>query len=142
MRTLTIYRVMTLLATPLACLLLKFRCAKGKEDLLRLKERKGIAPFSRPPGSLAWLHAASVGEAQSALVLINRLLDEYPCLQILVTTGTVSSADYLEERLPSGAFHQYLPLDCPHWVSRFLAHWTPDIAFWIESEFEIKIGGD
>ena len=135
MSTLAIYRVMTLLATPLACMLLKLRCAKGKEDLLRLKERKGIALFSRPPGPLAWLHAASVGEAQSALVLINRLLEGYSGLQILVTTGTVTSAGYLEERLPSGAFHQYLPLDCPHWVSRFLAHWTPDIAFWIESEF-------
>lgn len=135
MRTLAIYRVMTLLATPLACLLLKFRCVKGKEDPLRLDERKGIAQFSRPPGPLGWLHAASVGEAQSALVLINRLLEEYPGLQILVTTGTVTSAGYLEERLPSGAFHQYLPLDCPHWVSRFLAHWTPDIAFWMESEF-------
>lgn len=135
MRALAIYRVMTLLATPLACLLLSFRCVKGKEDPLRLKERKGIAPFSRPPGPLGWLHAASVGEAQSALVLINRLLEEYPGLQILVTTGTVTSAGYLEERLPSGAFHQYLPLDCPHWVSRFLAHWNPDIAFWMESEF-------
>ena len=135
MRTLAIYRVMTLLATPLARLLLKFRCVKGKEDLVRLKERRGIATFSRPPGPLAWLHAASVGESQSALVLIDRLLAEYPSLRILVTTGTVTSAGYLEERLPSGAFHQYLPLDCPHWVSRFLAYWTPDIAFWIESEF-------
>ena len=134
MRILAIYRAITFLATPVACLLLSFRCAKGKEDPFRIKERRGIASISRPGGKLAWLHAASVGEAQSALVLIDRLLKDYPKLQILVTTGTVTSAIYLENRLPIRSFHQYLPLDCPHWVSRFLTHWAPDIAFWLESE--------
>ena len=102
------------LATPVACLLLSFRCAKGKEDPFGLKS-EGVLPQFQDLGG----NAASVGEAQSALVLIDRLLKDYPKLQILVTTGTVTSAIYLENRLPIRSFHQYLPLDCPHWVSRF-----------------------
>ena len=80
------------------------------------------------------MHAASVGEAQSALVLIDRLLKDYPKLQILVTTGTVTSAIYLENRLPIRSFHQYLPPGLSILGESHLTHWAPDIAFWLESE--------
>ncbi|HAA93320.1 MAG TPA: 3-deoxy-D-manno-octulosonic acid transferase [Rhodospirillaceae bacterium] len=134
MSGLALYRNATLLAPPLAHLMLNLRRAKGKEDGARLSERKGIPSLARPAGRLAWLHAASVGEAQSSLVLIERLLDEFESLHMLVTTGTVTSAAHLEDRLPVRAFHQYLPLDCPQWVERFLDHWAPDLAIWMESE--------
>lgn len=134
MSGLALYRAATLLAPPIAHLALTLRRAKGKEDASRLGERKGVASLPRPPGALAWLHAASVGEAQSSLVLIERLLEEFPDLYMLVTTGTVTSAAHLKNRLPPRAFHQYLPLDCPQWVTRFLDYWCPDIAFWMESE--------
>ena len=134
MSGLALYRNATKLAPPLAHLMLSLRRAKGKEDAARLGERKGFASRPRPSGPLAWLHAASVGEAQSSLVLIERLLGEYDNLYMLVTTGTVTSAAHLAERLPERAFHQYLPLDCPQWVARFLDHWHPDLAIWMESE--------
>jgi 3-deoxy-D-manno-octulosonic-acid transferase len=68
------------------------------------------------------------------LALIERLLRERPALQILVTTGTVTSARLLETRLPSRASHQFAPVDMPHWIGRFLDHWRPDLALWVESE--------
>jgi 3-deoxy-D-manno-octulosonic-acid transferase len=134
MNGMALYRCLTRLAMPMARLLLRRRLAKGKEEGPRIKEREGIASLARPDAPLAWLHAASVGEAQSALVLIERLLRERPDVRMLVTTGTVTSASHLKERLPPRAFHQYLPLDCPQWVERFLDHWRPDVAFWMESE--------
>ncbi|MBE88351.1 MAG: 3-deoxy-D-manno-octulosonic acid transferase [Rhodospirillaceae bacterium] len=135
MSGLALYRGFTRIGMPMARLLLRRRLAKGKEDAARIGEREGIASLTRPEGPVAWLHAASVGEAQSALILIEKLLSENRELRILVTTGTVTSASYLKDRLPNRAFHQYLPLDCPQWVNRFLNHWKPDIAIWMESEF-------
>jgi 3-deoxy-D-manno-octulosonic-acid transferase len=134
MSALALYRGITKIASPVAWLLLRRRLARGKEDGARIMERQGAASVPRPDGPLAWLHAASVGEAQSALVLIARLIEENPALTVLVTTGTVTSAQHMKERLPARAFHQFLPLDCPQWVARFLDHWRPDFAIWMESE--------
>lgn len=128
------YTSITACAKPLFNRLLTKRTAKGKEDAQRLDERRGIATLERPQGTLLWLHAASVGEAQSALILIKHLLSENTDIRILVTTGTRSSAKRMEEALPDRAFHQFIPLDHPEWVEGFLDHWKPDAAFWMESE--------
>lgn len=115
-------------------LILNQRCRKGKEDPDRLGERMGVSGLKRPPGSLVWFHAASVGEAQSTLILIDAVRKQNKDLNILVTTGTVTSADLMRKRLPAGAMHQYYPFDHPQWVGRFLDHWQPDLAVWMESE--------
>jgi 3-deoxy-D-manno-octulosonic-acid transferase len=52
----------------------------------------------------------------------------------LVTTGTVTSANIIESRLPDKAFHQYVPIDRLRAVKRFLKHWRPNFAIWVESE--------
>ncbi len=128
------YRGLSALAPPALRLLLKRRLARGKEDAARLGERMGIAGRPRPAGPLVWLHAASVGESLSTLPLIERVLARVPGAHVLVTTGTVTSARLMAERLPPRAFHQFVPLDAATWVARFLDHWRPDLALWIESE--------
>ena len=131
---LALYRGASVLAGPAIALYLNHRLARGKEPADRLGERSGIAGRPRPPGPLIWLHAASVGEATSALALIGRLLARQGDGHLLVTTGTVTAAQIMAERLPPGAFHQYVPVDRPVAVRRFLDHWRPDLAVWIESE--------
>lgn len=113
---------------------LKHRLRRGKEDPVRLCERFGGASFSRPEGKLIWFHAASVGESVSILKLIDQLLATEPTLNILVTTGTVTSARLLAKHLPPQCIHQFIPLDVPRWVKRFLTHWQPDLAIFMESE--------
>jgi 3-deoxy-D-manno-octulosonic-acid transferase len=81
-----------------------------------------------------WVHAASVGEATSVLSLMQRIIEERPGVTILATTGTVAAARLLETRLPEGVRHQFVPIDLPKPVERFLDHWRPDLAIWIESE--------
>jgi 3-deoxy-D-manno-octulosonic-acid transferase len=132
---LSVYRSLTGLGAPLIVHLLRRRLRAGKEDSIRFPERRGIASRPRPFGPLVWMHAASVGEAQSALSLIARMLRVRTDLHILVTTGTVTSAAILADRLPPRSFHQYVPVDYLPWVQRFLDHWAPDMAVWIESEF-------
>jgi 3-deoxy-D-manno-octulosonic-acid transferase len=129
-----LYRSLTVPLPPLAILYLRWRCWHGKEDPARLRERRGIPGRPRPSGPLLWIHAASVGEANAVLALIERLLQTHPWLEILVTTGTIASARVLERRLPLRARHQFAPLDLPRWIARFLDHWRPDLAIWVESE--------
>jgi 3-deoxy-D-manno-octulosonic-acid transferase len=129
-----LYRGLTRLLAPAALLYLRRRERRGKEDGPRLGERQGFTDATRPPGPLLWIHAASVGEATAMLRLIELLLQTRPELEILVTTGTVTSARLLEQRLPARARHQFVPLDLPAWTRRFLDHWRPDLALWVESE--------
>lgn len=131
---LPIYRTLTNHAALPLGLLLKRRLAKGKEHQERWQEKKGVISKERPLGSLVWLHAASVGEAQSALIFIEKIVATYPHINILVTTGTLGSAEMLSKRLPEQAFHQFLPLDHPQWVEAFFSHWKPNLAIWMESE--------
>ncbi|HEX2151362.1 MAG TPA: 3-deoxy-D-manno-octulosonic acid transferase [Stellaceae bacterium] len=128
------YRAATAAATPLVWFYLRARSRRGKEDRERIAERYGIAGVARPRGKLIWLHAASVGEAHSVLALIERIIAERPDLEILLTTGTVASARLLAGRLPSRVRHQFVPVDLPSAVDRFLDHWRPDLAIWVESE--------
>ena len=130
-----LYRGATVAGGPLIQAWLALRRAGGKEDPIRFAERFGQANRPRPAGRLVWLHGASVGEGLSMLPLIEALREAHPDLSVLVTTGTVTSARLLGERLPAGVIHQYVPVDRPAWVGRFLDHWRPDLAIWLESEF-------
>ena len=130
--SLHLYRALTALGTPLAVPFLALRLRRGKEDSKRLGEKRGFAGLPRPPGRLVWLHGASVGEAVSLLPFVERIARAGATA--LVTTGTVTSAALLAQRLPLGALHQYAPLDNPFFVRRFLLHWRPDAALVAESE--------
>jgi 3-deoxy-D-manno-octulosonic-acid transferase len=129
-----LYRGATRLALPLARRHLQARARRGKEDPARLEERLGTASKPRPGGPLVWLHAASVGESLSLLPLIEALRAGRPSLSLLLTTGTVTSARLMEDRLPEGVLHQFAPLDLPGAHARFLDHWRPDLALIVESE--------
>jgi 3-deoxy-D-manno-octulosonic-acid transferase len=132
MSILTFYRLATITLTPFARPALNWRAKRGKEDPARLDERLGVASLPRPAGRLVWLHGASLGESLSLLPLIDRFIQRG--VEVLVTSGTYGSARLLAERLPAGAVHQFLPLDAPRFVERFLDHWRPDLALFAESE--------
>lgn len=128
------YRAATRLLRPAASLLLGARERRGKEETGRRNERLGIAVIPRPEGTLAWIHAASVGELNAVLPLADALRSAHPGLRCLFTTGTVTSARIADRRLHADDIHQYVPLDAPRFVARFLDHWRPDVALLTESE--------
>jgi 3-deoxy-D-manno-octulosonic-acid transferase len=135
---LALYALTGRIAAPALKLYLQRRVRRGKENPARLGERWGHATLPRPSGKLVWLHAASVGEMLSVLPLIEGLqganLDDQT-ISVLLTTGTLTSADLAAQRLPPGAIHQFVPLDVPQAAKRFFDHWRPDIALFVESEF-------
>jgi len=126
------YRALAWALTPFFNLLFVLRSRSGKELPARKGERFGKTGVSRPDGHLIWIHAASVGETVSVLPLIDRLAAGGS--QVLLTTVTVTAAELAEQRLPEGAFHQFVPYDAPGPVSRFLSHWAPDLVMVVESE--------
>ncbi|MDP4023334.1 3-deoxy-D-manno-octulosonic acid transferase [Methylobacterium sp. NEAU 140] len=126
------YRTGLRVGEPAVAGLLAWRAHRGKEDPRRLPERRGLAGRARPVGPLAWMHGASVGEALSLIGLVEGMIGRG--FSVLVTTGTRTAAELIGGRLPAGAVHQYMPLDAPRWVGRFLDHWQPDLALVAESE--------
>ncbi len=137
-----LYQAATWAALPLVRLALARRQAAGKEDPARVGERMGRPGRPRPGGALVWVHGASVGESLSALPVIGRLVEERPGVSVLVTTGTVTSAGLMAERLPAGAIHQYAPVDRMAWVRAFLDYWRPDLALWLESDLWPNLVGE
>ena len=132
---LQIYRLAWKVGNPLVNLWLWRRQKQGKEDPQRFEERLGVPSLPRPSSKLIWIHAASVGEAASVMPLIEEMLNGNAWIHIMITTGTVTSAKMVSERLPKRAFHQYVPVDRKEYVEEFIDYWQPDLAIWVESEF-------
>src|SRR5438105_11784044 len=130
--TLRVYRKLSSAMVPLAPAVIRSRLKQGKEDPDRVGERRGLSLDARPHGPLVWIHGASVGEVLAAAALIERL--RALNLRILLTSGTVTSAAIVAKRFPPDIIHQYVPYDSPRYVARFLDHWKPSLALFIESD--------
>src|SRR6202790_3675522 len=130
--TLRFYQKLSSAMVPLAPALIKRRLKLGKEDPARIGERRGMSRDIRPLGPLVWIHGASVGEVLAAAALIEKL--RALNIRILLTSGTVTSAAIVAKRFPADIIHQYVPYDSPRYVARFLDHWQPSLALFIESD--------
>lgn len=134
---LKIYQILTVIFSPLIDLFLLIRMYFGKEEKSRLFERLGFSSIKRPEGDIIWFQCASVGESNSALPLIDKIIEKYgKNLHILITSGTVTSAKILSEKIKNrkNVIHQYTPVDKYFSILRFLEFWKPKILITIESE--------
>ncbi|MDX2485070.1 MAG: 3-deoxy-D-manno-octulosonic acid transferase [Pseudodonghicola sp.] len=129
-----LYRTVTPLLLPLVWRQAARKLRDHGVSRARSRERLGHATLPRPAGRLIWFHAASVGESLSVLQLITRLGVRLPDANFLITSGTATSAELLAKRMPSRCRHQFAPLDGSGPVRRFLDHWRPDAALFVESE--------
>lgn len=160
-----LYRIFSVGLLPFLLLMLLWRVWQKKEDKARIKERLGfvnlklwrefiIAPNSNLEQSdnfsiktaenhRIWIHAVSVGEANSSWILALRLLEFSPKIKILFTTTTLTSSEIIAQKiksLSSSSFlanrviHQFLPLDSFFCVEKFLGFWRPRACLLVESE--------
>ena len=106
-----LYQLLSVILSPIIDIFFLFRLIKGKEHKSRFLERYGLPSKKKTKKKLIWIHAASVGESNSALRFITKLQAKYPDYQILFTSGTITSAKNLSEKLPKNIIHQFIPLD-------------------------------
>ena len=125
------YKYLGILLIPFIKLNVIKRVIKGKEIKNRFKERYGITYQKKPQRDVIWIHAASIGEFKSADLIINSHFKKY---SILVTTTTVSAANYALKHYGDKIIHQFAPLDVDLWIKRFLQYWNPSLVIWIESD--------
>ena len=130
------YKLLTYLFYPFAPFFLFLRKLKKKEHSIRYKEKLSQINTPRGEGFLIWFHVASVGEAMSILPLIENFEQDEKIKRILITSITVSSAEVLKKKFNKNTkvIHQFLPLDIPKFVKKFLKHWSPNLSIFIDSE--------
>lgn len=128
------YRALSAVALPFVARSAVGKLRKAGVPAYRAHERLGHATINRPLGPLIWFHGASVGEAKSVLPLLSHIRDVAPDVQVLLTSGTATSAEAIVQRLPDGAIHQFSPLDATGPLNRFFKAWRPDLCVPVESE--------
>lgn len=122
-------------AIPLAApALLRRRLARGKELPERWREKLGQPSLPRPEGPLIWLHAVGLGETLALRGLIVAMSARAPRAEFLVSSTTRGSAEVMAANLPPRTRHQFLPLDAPAYLRRFLDHWRPVLSVWAEQD--------
>ena len=131
---LRIYQIISTLLLPFVGIYIKNRIKLSKEDPNRYKERYGKPGVKRKEGNVIWIHAASVGETLSILKVISEIEKIKSVDQVLLTTGTTSSAEIVVNKLGPKTVHQFIPLDIPLFNKRFLKYWNPTSAIFVESE--------
>ena len=129
---LNLYKFFSYFIIPIIIINLYLRLINNKEDKKRYKERLGNTDYNlNLSKKIIWIHAASVGEFKSCNLIIEKY---YMNFQILVTTTTKSSADYINKFYYNKVIHQFIPFDVPIWCSKFLNRWKPSLILWVESD--------
>jgi 3-deoxy-D-manno-octulosonic-acid transferase len=137
-----VYFVYSFLMGAAALVLLPYWLFKGLRQgkyLSNLGERLGLSlagldnlPVDRP-GAI-WIHAVSVGELLSCIVLAKRLKEAYPNRPLLVSTTTITGQALARERLPFADAVFYFPLDWIFSVRRVLRAVRPSVVVVLETE--------
>ena len=88
----------------------------------------------RGSGKLIWFHGSSVGEILSDIPIIKKYENDKSISKILITSSTLSSSKILEKIKFKKTIHQFYPIDHILFSKKFLNHWKPDVAIFLESE--------
>ncbi len=129
-----LYSLALYLSTPLILFHLLWRGFGNRAYWRRWGERFGYLPAALEDPFDLWVHAVSVGEAQTAVPLIKRLREHRPGMRILVTTTTPTGSERVRSTLGDTVGHAYVPYDLPGSVHRFLQKVEPGLAVFMETE--------
>mgnify|MGYP001179107085 FL=1 len=128
------YQFLTSVLIIVSPLLLIIRIIKKKEDKKRFWEKFCLQVKSRPKGNLIWFHCASIGETMSILPILDYYEKNRKIKNILLTTTTVSSSKIIKKYKFKKLIHQFYPIDHSIITNKFLNHWKPNVAIFLESE--------
>ena len=129
-----VYRILTNLILFCSPIIILVRLLKKKEDRFRFTEKIGFYKKRGDNGKLIWFHGASVGEILSVVPLIEKLENDKKIKKILITSNTLSSSKILSNLKLKKIVHQFFPIDTNYLTKKFLNHWKPSVAIFIDSE--------
>ena len=129
-----IYQFLLSIILVFSPLIIILRILKNKEDRSRFREKFSLISKKRGAGKLIWFHGSSVGEILSVIPVIKRYEVDKSISKILITTSTLSSSKILEKIKFKKTIHQFYPIDHILISKKFLDHWKPDLAIFLESE--------
>lgn len=131
----TLYKIISLIASPLIILYMLIRFIRKRETIISLSQKLTIKFANYPKNKqIIWFHAASVGETNMAIALIKIILDKRSDVHILMTTVTLTSAKIFKSAKLNNTTHQFLPIDVNFIIKRFINYWSPKVTIFIESE--------
>ena len=130
-----IYKILSIIFSPVVIIIVIFRVLQGKEINSRIKERFAFSSVKRPQGKLIWINASSIGEYLATISLIKKIRKIKPNTKILITTNTKTSAILAQKIKDKNIIHQFTPQDNPLVIKKFLNYWRPSLVLWVESEF-------
>ena len=130
---LIIYRILINITLILSPFIIFIRLLNKKEDLKRFKEKFCFFSNERKKGKIIWFHGASVGELQSIIPLLEKFQKNKNVSQILITSNTISSLKIISSIKLKKVIHQFFPIDVNFFSNKFLDHWKPSAAFFIDS---------
>jgi len=128
------YRIIANFIFLISPIIIIYRIINKKEDPKRFVEKIGSFKKINKNDDLLWFHGSSVGEVLSIIPLIEKLEKRKNIKKILITSNTLSSAKIIKKIKLKKTFHQFFPLDTEFLVEKFLNHWKPKAAFFIDSE--------
>ena len=129
-----IYTALFYFISPFYFLRLAWKGIKNIDYLKRWPERLGFVKNLSSQKDVLWVHAVSVGEVNASLPLLRSLLDTYQNLDLLVTTTTPTGSEMLRRTMGNRIKHQYIPIDLPYCIKKFLNFWKPKALLILETE--------
>ena len=129
-----VYQILLTILLITSPIFILFRILKNKEHKKRFVEKFSITSKQRKKGNLIWFHGASVGEILSIIPLVKFYEKKNKIHQILITSSTLSSSKVIQKFKFKKTIHQFFPIDHFLFVNKFLNHWKPNLAIFIESE--------
>ena len=129
-----IYNFFLFLLILISPIIVLIRIFLGKEDQKRFKEKYGFFAKNNKPNETIWMHGASVGEILSIIPIIRKFEGDKKIKRILITSSTTSSSHILSKFEFKKTVHQFYPFDLNYLTKRFINHWKPKLAIFVDSE--------
>lgn len=109
---------------------------KAKRGILGRKQSESIVKSAfKASDKIIWMHAASLGEYEQGLPVLEKLKEKFPSHKILVTFFSPSGYEnVVKKKHPADALC-YLPFDTESHVKNFLSDLNIDIFFTVKYDF-------
>src|SRR5688572_7353251 len=89
-------------------------------------QRMGFVPTLTPQNKVVWIHCVSVGEANAARPLVQKIKDEFPDCSLVISTTTLTGQELARTAFADLAdLVFYFPFDWRSTVSRTLRRIKP-----------------